>query len=190
MNSRQLIKVLATLVLMVASAGPSFGMPEDSKAKGEYPLLRPGLNNAFTGWLQIFEEKPLSQLKCDELIFRRIKLPAFKDSVCMRLEFGKEKARVTVKIKEKPMVGEKPVDIEVSKFELSKQETESIKGYIDKVRSQFDKPSENNIGNDGECILYEIFENGEHKYAERWSPENTALKELNLELNSFTHRKK
>lgn len=190
MNSRQLFRVLAALVLMLASEGSSIAAPEDSKAKGEYPLLRPGLNNAFTGWLQIFEEKPLSQIKCDVLIFRRITLPAFKDSVCMRLEFGKEKTKVTVKIKEKPMVGEKPADIEVSKFELSKQETESIKGYIDKVRSQFDKPSENNMGEDGECILYEIFENGEHKYAERWSPEDTTLKELNLELNSFTHRKK
>jgi hypothetical protein len=189
-NSRQLLKILATVILMVAPAGPSFATPEDSKTKGEYPLLRPGLNNAFTGWLQIFEEKPLSQIKCDVLIFRRITLPAFKDSVCMRLEFGKEKAKVTVKIKEKPMVGEKPADIEVSKFEISKQETESIKGYIDRVRLQFDKPSENNMGNDGECILYEIFENGEHKYAERWSPEDTDLKELNLELNSFTHRKK
>ncbi|MBX9723347.1 MAG: hypothetical protein K2X81_18225 [Candidatus Obscuribacterales bacterium] len=182
-------KIFITLSAMIIFAQTSFAAPETAKPAGGYPLLKDSLNNTFTGWVEIFEEKPLAEVKNCKLIFRRISLPAFKDSECVRIEFGQNKAKLTAKKKEKLIVGAKPQKIAVSQIALSKEEAESLKSSIDNIKQQFDKPSENNIGNDGVNYLYEIYEDGKHRYAERGSSTDADLNELNQKLASLTNRK-
>lgn len=69
---------------------------------------------------------------------------------------------------------------------LNKEEAESIKSSINKIKPNFEKPSDSNIGNDGVNYLYEIYENGKHLYAERWSSTDVDLKELNQKLAKLT----
>jgi hypothetical protein len=182
--------VLATFAIMVAFPTSSFAAPESAKPVGGYPLLKDSLNNTFTGWVEIFEEKPLAEVKNCKLIFRRISLPAFKNSDCIRIEFGQDKAKVIVKRKEKLIVGAKPLKIGTSQLVLNKEEADSIKGSIDKIKPQFDHPSDSNIGNDGVNYLYEIYENGKHSYAERWSSTDADLNELNEKLAPLVNRRK
>lgn len=158
-----------------------------------FPNLPQKWNKIFSSWLTIIEEPLLQERSPTQtIIFRIIAISAFKDSVCLRVELSGDTANLTVKRKEKRSQAQ-PLDftvIEVSEpIELSPIDVTRLQKLIEDAKPELENLTGSPSGFDGTNYLFELYEKGQRKYAERWSPSDCNLIELNSFLLSLSNNK-